>query len=177
MVSHVTLSDFIRAGRGAAQLDTERSDFDGPLFPTRLFSARPAQSGNRLVRNHLSRRLAHQFSVHHAPDAKGILIFQFVGQSDVWKILIADGTGEAKDRQGADGSGARIGAGRVRTAMNDGIAEFQAGGVTVVNNSADFIFEDRDEFGEFDDVLLGAVNGGGEMAVQSASGFEDLFFL
>src|SRR5271170_5189768 len=61
--------------------------------------------------------------------------------------------------------------------MNDGIAELQAGGIAIVNNSADFIFEDGDELGEFHDVLLGAVNGGGEMAVQSASGFQDLFFL
>ncbi len=61
--------------------------------------------------------------------------------------------------------------------MNDGVAEFEAGGVAVVNNSPDFIFQDGDELGELDDILLGAVHRGGEMAVQAASGFEDLFFL
>ncbi len=61
--------------------------------------------------------------------------------------------------------------------MNDGIAEFQTRGIAIVDNSADFIFQDDDEFGEFDDVVVGAVNGSGEMAVKAASGFEDLFFL
>jgi hypothetical protein len=61
--------------------------------------------------------------------------------------------------------------------VNDGVAEFEARRVAVVNNSPDFIFEDGDELGKFDDVLVGAVNGGGEMAVQAASGLEDLFFL
>ena len=143
----------------------------------RLLLALPTSSGTCTVRDHVSGRLACQFSVHHAPDAKRIFSFQFVGQRDIWKILIADGAGKAEDRQSADGSGARIGAGRIGAAVNDSIAEFQARGIAVVNDSSDFIFEDGDEFGKFYDVLLSAVNGGGEMAMQAASYFEDLFFL
>ncbi len=135
------------------------------------------QPGSRPFRNHPSGRLTCQFSVHHAPNTKRIFVFQFVGQSYVRKILIADGAGESKNRQSTDGSGARIRAGRIWATVNYGIAELQTRGVTVVNNSPDFIFEDGDELGEFDDVLLGAVNSGGEMAMQAVSGFQDLFLI
>ena len=61
--------------------------------------------------------------------------------------------------------------------MNDGVAEFQTGGIAIVDDSPNFIFQDGDEFREFHDVLLGAVNGGGEMAVQAARGFQNLLLL
>ena len=88
------------------------------------------------------------------------------------KILKADGSREAKNGLRANGGGAAVGARGVGPAVDHGVTDFNAGGIAVENDAADLVSQNLEQVGKFDQVFLGAVNGGGEMAVETASGIE-----
>ncbi len=56
------------------------------------------------------------------------------------EILIADGTCKAKNGLRADRGGATVGARGVGPAVDHGVTDFNAGGIAVENDAADFVF-------------------------------------
>ena len=68
--------------------------------------------------------------------------------------------------------GAAVGARRIRPAVLHRRADFDPGGKLVEDQPARFLSENRDEVLVLQQVFLGAVNRGGEMAVETASGLE-----
>ncbi len=86
------------------------------------------------------------------------------------EVLEADGAGEAVDGEAADGSEAGVGGGWIGAAVDHGVGDFDAGGESVEDEAAGFLFEDLDEFTVGGEVVFVAEDGGGEMAVEGACG-------
>src|SRR5580700_2118737 len=112
---------------------------------------------------------AREVSVDHSPDFQRVGIFQLGRKRRIRKILIADGTGEAKYRQRAHGGGTAVGARGIGSAMNHGVTDFNAGRIAVENDAADLVSKDLEQLREFPEVALGAVNRGGEVAAETSS--------
>ena len=62
------------------------------------------------------------------------------------KILKANGTGEAVDRQASDRGETRIGRGGIGAAVNHGVRNFNARGESVENDAPGLLLEDGYEF-------------------------------
>src|SRR5579864_2233457 len=120
---------------------------------------------------------AREAAVHHSPDRKRISVLQFGGKGGIREILIADGTGKAKYRLRADGGGTAVGAGRIGSTVNHGVTNFNARGVAVEKDAADFVFQHFEQVGELPKVFLSAVNRGGEMATETSSGAEKVLLV
>ena len=84
--------------------------------------------------------------------------------------LKTDRTGKAVDGEASDGGKARVGGGRVRSAMHHGVGDFDAGGESVEDEAAGFLFEDLDQLSVRGEVFVVAEDGCGEVAVEGASG-------
>ena len=65
------------------------------------------------------------------PDAQRIRVLQLRRELGVRAVLPGDGAAEADDRQGADGAATSIGGRREGAAVDDAVADLEAGGEAV----------------------------------------------
>src|SRR5215813_1245479 len=107
----------------------------------------------------------HHFSIHHAPNSERIGVFQLVRQSAFGKSLVADQAGESEDCVAADRSRAAIGGRRIGSSVHHSMTNFNSGWKAVEHDAAHLSFENPDEIGEIVEVLFGAMDCGGQVAL------------
>jgi hypothetical protein len=111
-----------------------------------------------------------EFAVTQARDGERVRILQFGGEHLLREVLEADRAGEAVDGETADGCEARVGGRGIRAAVNHGVGYFDAGGESVEDETARFLFEDLDEFAIRREVIIVAEDGCGQVAFECAGG-------
>ena len=100
----------------------------------------------------------------------GLSFCSSCGEHGLREVLEADGTGEAVNGEAANGGEAGVGCGWIGAAMDHRVGHFYAGGKSVEEQAAGFLFEDGDEFAIGGEVVVIAEDGGGEVAVEGARG-------
>src|ERR1700739_2350149 len=108
-------------------------------------------------------------------DAERIVVLEFRWKHGLREVLEADGAGEAIDCKAADRWEARVGGGWIRTAVNHGVGDFDAGGESVEDEAAGFLFEDVDEFAIGGEIVFVSENGRRQVAVESVCGAQVVF--
>ena len=120
-------------------------------------------------------RIPRKLAINQPPDAERILIFQFVGQRGLGKILVADGPREAVDRIRAHRGRAAVAGGRIRPAMHHGVADFDAGGKAVHDEPSRLALQNRNQIGKRGQVALRSVQGRGQLAFERARQLQQFF--
>src|SRR5690348_7394597 len=114
-----------------------------------------------------AQRFAGETAVYQAPDAQGIGILQLLRQGLLREALEADGTPKAENREGTHRSGTAVRRGGIWATVDHGVADFHSGGEAIKDDAADLGFQNLNEVAIVGQVLVGAVNGGGEVAFES----------
>src|SRR6476469_101526 len=123
-----------------------------------------AQRRTRLV-NAMGLR-ARQLLIHHPHDSQRISIPQFLWQCCVREVLVANRTGKAPNRHTSHRGRAVVRGRRKWPAMHHGVVDLNSRGESVEDDTPDFGLEYADQFLRPRQVLVGAMNGRGEMAFE-----------
>jgi len=81
-------------------------------------------------------------AVDEAEEVEWVSLLKRFGQQSGGKVLVADWAEEAIDCHGTDGGGSAVGGGGEGSAMDHGIAHFNAGWKTIDEDTSGFAFED-----------------------------------
>ncbi len=87
---------------------------------------------------------ARLLSVHQPPYSQRIFVLQFIRQRCAGKILETNKPREAINRPRANGGGAAVGSGGIRSTVDRGMTHFEARRIAVEDQPANFRFENRD---------------------------------
>lgn len=106
-------------------------------------------------------------AIDSAHRASGVLPSQCFVQRGIGEALVTDRARPAVDARSADASEVAVAGSGVGATMVHRRADFDAGGEAIENEAPDLLFEHADQRREVDEILIGAVNHGGELAFEA----------
>ena len=117
-------------------------------------------------------RSAGEGAVDETLDAERVGVAEGWWEECVRHVLPADGADPAEDGGGADGRAAAVAGGWVGAAVDDALADLDAGGEAIADETAGAAFSGGEERGGGGEVGVGAVDGGGELAFEGVGDLE-----
>src|ERR1035437_6774608 len=121
-----------------------------------------------------TKRRSRHLPVEHPPNAQRVGVLQRVGQRTVGKSLIADQASEPENRMAAHRRGASVRRGRIGAAVHHGMRDLDARRKSIEHETANFVFENRDQVRKIAQILFCAMNRGGQVAFEAAGNRQNL---